>query len=174
MSKLERQFYSRKNYKLLEDVLTSSIDVSNIDFKEMILENMENVFQNPPKFKDRKERSEYLKELNKTVLSKIVSRIKGNPDKRQRLEMQENIPQPDRMTQSGRMPQPDKMTQSSQKSTPINFLPAPESDQQFSRFDVQPPNNLYPQQDLQNFPEPKSDRINNNTNVLFSQIEKER
>jgi hypothetical protein len=66
------------------------------------------------------------------------------------------------------------MTQSSQKSTPINFLPAPESDQQFSRFDVQPPNNLYPQQDLQNFPEPKSDRINNNTNVLFSQIEKER
>ena len=125
-SKIEKQFYSEKNFKLLEEVLSETLNIKQIkDYQSLIFKNMEFSFKkNPsPILNSKEDRNNFLKRLNKTVLTNIVSQLK--PSKQQRPNSQ--------------MP-PDQKNH----LTPLDFLPPPQSsfgvgkmnDQQFSKFEM--------------------------------------
>jgi hypothetical protein len=75
--KLEKEFYSEKNFKILEEVLLETVDKNKLkdNYKLFIFNSMEQVFNNIkiPENLNTKDKKKYLTLLNKQVLSNIVS-----------------------------------------------------------------------------------------------------
>ena len=75
-TRLEKEFYSEQNFKLLEDVLLNMVDKSklNKDYKVFIFNNMEKTYNENeiPPLVNNQDIKNYLKILNKNVLSIIL------------------------------------------------------------------------------------------------------
>ena len=109
-NKLEKNFYSEKNFKLLEDVLLEMIDVKSFteNYKELIFNSMEKVYKenSPPITLERNDRKKWMDSLNKNVLSTIATHVKNNKNK---------TPQPPQPSQSSQPPKPSQPSQQFQQ-----------------------------------------------------------
>jgi hypothetical protein len=98
--KLEKKFYSEKNFKILEEVLLEIVDKNklNDNYKLFIFNSMEQSFNNIkiPENLNTKDNKKYLTLLNKQVISNIVSnsQSQNNPQHPQsHIQQQSQHPQ---------------------------------------------------------------------------------
>jgi hypothetical protein len=179
-SKIEKQFYSEKNFKLLEDVILDMINKDNFNgnHKNSIFNGMEKVFKetNLPNNMSRDDRKDVLTLLNKRVLAHIVSQINKKPIQ----EKKSFLPAPEStFGNSLNYHQFNKVenTQNNISQYPQQLNENRELKTFYSREFSKPLTNpqLYPNQKLENFPEPEHiNSSTNNTNIMFKKIEQER
>lgn len=179
-SKIEKQFYSEKNFKLLEDVILDMINKDNFNgnHKSLIFNGMEKVFKetNLPNNISRDDRKDVLTLLNKRVLAHIVSQINKKPIQ----EKKSFLPAPEStFGNSLNYHQFNKVenTQNNVSQYPQQLNENRELKTFYSREFSKPLTNpqLYPNQILENFPEPEHiNSSTNNTNIMFKKIEQER
>ena len=161
-TRLEKEFYSEQNFKLLEDVLLNMVDKSklNKDYKVFIFNNMEKTYNENeiPPLVNNQDIKNYLKILNKNVLSIIASQI----------NKKELTPAP--AQQIG-----------SKIDTPFAIFPESNAKNRelqtfYGRNFTAPLHNpvLHPEKQIESFPPPQQDRTLNNTKMMFSKIEEER
>ena len=183
-SKIERQFYSKKNYNLLKEVLLDSINSiprSNVDKKNLqedIFNTMLNVCNNItiPEIKSKTERKKFLNGLNKEVLSILANKIKNNKPIRNNIKSLKPVPierfgneritghmfnKNQKQTEITNLPfnQPN-FTQQNFNQPKFNNLPIDNSQDKiksfYSREPIQPIENplLHPNKQITNLPKP--------------------
>ena len=176
-SRLEKQFYSKKNYNILQEVLLDS--VNNVDNKAMpdeIYNTMITVFNNiqVPEITNKIERKKFITYLNKEVLSKIANKLKKNKT---------NNLKPVPIERFGNQRNIGHQFNPLQKQTEITNLPFNDSRNQmksfYSRESIKPIKNplLHPNNKLSEFPKPVNNTLLKNEVNLdnrFKQIEEER
>ena len=161
-TRLEKEFYSEQNFKLLEDVLLNMVDKSklNKDYKVFIFNNMEKTYNENeiPPLVNNQDIKNYLKILNKNVLSIIASQI----------NKKELTPAPSQQI-------------GSKIDTPFAIFPESNAKNRelqtfYGRNFTAPLHNpvLHPEKQIESFPPPQQDRTFNNTKMMFSKIEEER
>lgn len=188
-SKIEKQFYSEKNFNLLEDVIVGMINKNefNGDHKTIIFNTMEKVYkqQKINNNLNRYERKELLTFLNKNVLATLASQINKNKSVQNNTSTvnQGFVP-----AQESGFGHPFNNIQVNNKNTQNysndfqsqylqNFGNNREIKTFYSREFTQPStiSSLHPRQNIENFPAPESvNSSTNNTNVMFKKIEEER
>jgi len=193
-SKLEKQFYSERNFNLLEGVLLDMVDKEQFtkDHKSVIFHSMENVYKesNPPRTLPKSERKRWLSTLNKKVLALVASHVNSSPPKVSNHSQQSQHLQ----TQQPFQPAPEmslgQPLYGTNQNTSSQFSIFPGEDRTnartgkprelktfYAREFTQPVNSpsLHPSQHLDNFPAPTNvDSSKNFTNVMFTQREQER
>ena len=186
-TKIEKNFYSSKNYNLLDKIIVNSVDnIKNItnDYKKLLFSHMEKVFSSKQFSNDltRTERGKILTSLNKEVLASVASYIK-NPKTKQ---VQKNLG-----TQKGPQIQniSNKEIQLQRDNSGLykNFFEQNNTFQKPSSYSqntpIQPLSNqqpffqspLQPKDNVQYFPKQRQDSQNyTDTNTMFQKLEETR
>ena len=185
-SKIEKQFYSEKNFKLLEDVILDMINKDHFhgNHKSIIFNSMEKVYKEntPPSNVSHENRKKVLTSLNKNVLAHVASQINQQPST--------ETPSPEKPSF---VPAPEStfghpLHNNSLANPPVSshglgshFSGKPGGNRElrsfYAREFTQPLTtpSLHPTQQLENFPAPQNvNSSTNNTNIMFKKIEQER
>jgi len=188
-SKIEKKFYSEKNFNLLEGVILDMVNVDQFpsNYKTIIFNNMEKVFKenSPPSKLSRENIKKVLTSLNKEVLSIVAADL--NKITVSKLDNKQLNQTPIQNLSQNFMPAPEitlghPLDQNNNSSTSQFSVFQPSGNNRelktfYSREFTQPNStpSLHPIEQLENFTAPHHvDSSNNTTNVMFKKIEQER
>lgn len=199
-TRIEKNFYSTKNYELLDKIIVSSVDnIKKItkDYKKFLFSHMENVFSSKSFSNNlsREERSKTLTLLNKEVLSNIAAYIKKHESSKkkpvQELPKMQSISNKElSMSRDNRglytnffqsnptFPAPttyNSTTNSTPVNTTRNVYPQNTHLQNTHLLNTHPQQNvsLQPTENIENFPKKEQKELPN-TNTMFQELEKMR
>ena len=188
-SKLEKNFYSAKNFKLLEEVILELIDNTKFsdNYKKLIFNSMEKVYKevSPLDNLDKNSRKKMLSSLNKNVLSDIASSLsKPTQNIIKNIQSSNQInhftPASDTIPNGQPLYGNNKGIIENDRSQ-FSILPqGTENNRElktfYSREFTKPlsTSSLHPKQNFDNFPMPQNNSSSNNTNLMFTKIENER
>ena len=168
--KLEKEFYSEKNFKILEEVLLETVDKNKLkdNYKLFIFNSMEQVFNNIkiPENLNTKDKKKYLTLLNKQVLSNIVSNSQSqHPQSQPPQYLQSQPPQsqsqhPQSQSQSQHPQHPQHPQQSQSQHPQPQYLqsqhPQPQPQPQHPQSQHPQPQHLQSQHPQPQHPQPQS------------------
>lgn len=191
-NKIERAFYSNSNFTLLDSVLRESLDNRIPDnYKHIVMSEMDIALSQTaiPRSVSRSDRSKFVQDLNKMVLSNIIKKIKHNQQNQvtgwsnSHKESHSSFPP---STNAGFFPKPEDPRNPKNSRNPRNLgnprIPIRKreitalQDRQMTSHQIQQRSSIHPKQNFEEFPTLPQSTRNTHENVgdAFKRIETER